>query len=449
MLPRVAIIVLNYNTPEMTDALAAYLEADLEYPNKRLYVVDNGSAGVPARTTHRLAENLGFTRGMHAAWRIAADEEPFDAYWFLNSDVGFEYGRHVLRDLVDVLFAREEYAQIAPQMNSPHRFMEQAQADAQRVPYLEPTATLVKAAALERLGFWDLDLTLGWGVDYDFGYRVRAAGLANILTSRARITHKEHKSIGDYSGYVNRAAAEMHGVLTRKYGPGWERIMRMRRVLPVVLTCCRDVDVTARFAASFRQAAHAMEAPRILVDLSASPRVTPAYVEVLASLRPAWIEFHPAEPQMSVYDSVQEAATLALGRVLPEAGEHDVILFLEDDVVFCSRFADLLADVSLPEDAGFLTLYSPGSGYGMPHVPADRFYGTQAVLFSRRAAADIAAHQHDMQASIPPGYDIRWSRWLAQRGFRLYATPASWVQHIGWQSRLHGSASHTSAVFQE
>jgi len=110
-----------------------------------------------------------------------------------------------------VLFARPEYAQIAPQMHSPHRFMEEAVADAQRVPYLEPTATLIKASTFDRVGFWDLDLTLGWGVDYDYGYRVREAGLVNVLTRRARITHKEHKSIADMSAYVERAASEMQG----------------------------------------------------------------------------------------------------------------------------------------------------------------------------------------------------------------------------------------------
>ena len=89
-----------------------------------------------------------------------------------------------------------------------------------------------------KLGFWDLDLTLVAGaLDYDYGFRIREAGLTSILTNRARIVHKEHQSIEDFSGYVERAASEMHTVLTQKYGPGWERIKRMRKVVPVILTC--------------------------------------------------------------------------------------------------------------------------------------------------------------------------------------------------------------------
>jgi len=185
----------------------------------------------------------------------------------------------------------------------------------------------------------------------------------------------------------------------------------------------------------------------VLVDLSASPRVTADYLNAIASLSPAWVDFHPREPDKSVYDSVQEAATLALARVLPDTADGDMILFLEDDVVFSSGFAEMLAATRLPDGAGFLTLYSPGGGYGTHEINPDHFYGTQAVLFSRAAAADIAEHQAQMQSEILPGYDIRWSRWLAKRGFRLYATAVSWVQHVGSQSRLHDGGSHASAIF--
>ncbi len=63
------------------------------------------------------------------------------------------------------------------------------------MPYLEATATLIKSSTIGTLGFWDLELTHGWGVDYDYGYRVRQARHLNILTSTARISHKEHQSI--------------------------------------------------------------------------------------------------------------------------------------------------------------------------------------------------------------------------------------------------------------
>src|SRR5262245_43613945 len=208
--PKVAIITLNYNTPLMTDALAHYLNHDLYYLNKKVYVVDNGSQAVATSTSVFLPENLGFTRGMYEGYRVAAAEDDYDAFWFLNSDVGFEYGNDVLGQLVEVLFSSPGFGQIAPQHNSTHKFMEHSYLEAQPVPYLEATATLIKATTLATVGFWELRLTYGWGVDYDYGYRVRAAGLSNILTNRARITHKEHQSINDLSAFTRQASAEMN-----------------------------------------------------------------------------------------------------------------------------------------------------------------------------------------------------------------------------------------------
>ena len=134
MKPRIAILVLNYNTPHLTDPLAVYLQSVLHYAGKDVYVIDNGSEKPPRSTTHRLPENLGFTRGMYEAWKIASSAGDYSAFWFLNFDVGFEYGDDILSDLVDVLFSSGEFAQISPQFNSPHQFMEKADCAAQKVP---------------------------------------------------------------------------------------------------------------------------------------------------------------------------------------------------------------------------------------------------------------------------------------------------------------------------
>lgn len=447
--PLVAIIVLNYNTPEMTDALAGYLENCLNYPRRKLYVVDNGSARPPASTTHRLPENLGFTRGMHEGFRIASREDDYDAYWLLNSDVGFEYGNDVLLDLADVLFSSDRYAQIAPQHNSPHRFMQRATSEAQLVPYLEPTATLVKASTIERVGFWDLRLTLGWGVDYDYGYRVREAGLANVLTSRARVTHKEHKSITNFSDYRDRASAEMNAVLAAKYGADWGRIMSDEsRVVPLVLTCDRDAELTARFVESFNAVRPALARPVVVVDTSGNEKLSARYLSLVAALDPRAVFVHPRVAGASVYDSVQEAAGFALAKALEETGEGDLVLFLEDDVRFSARFPERLRAIGeLAPDAGLFTFYLPGRGYGSSVVAPEKFYGTQCVLFPRPRVEEIVANWADIKRRLPPGYDIRWSRFLAERGYRLYAAEASYVQHLESVSRLHGHTNHVSQRF--
>jgi hypothetical protein len=52
-----------------------------------------------------------------------------------------------------------------------------------------------------------------------------------------------------------------------------------------------------------------------------------------------------------------------------------------------------------------------------------------------------------MHAAFPPGYDIRWSSYLAAQGYPLYATERSYVQHLSTLSRLHGHGTHASRCF--
>ncbi|MCA1564735.1 MAG: hypothetical protein LC803_03565 [Acidobacteria bacterium] len=449
--PKVAVIVLNFNTAALTDALAAYLRRDLRYPNKKVYVIDNGSDAPPASATHALPDNLGFTRGMHEGYLIASAEDAYDAYWFLNSDVGFEYGDDVLSHLCEVLFSSDAYAQIAPQHNSPHKFMEQAACEAQLVPYLEATAPLVKAATIELLGFWDLRLTYGWGVDYDYGYRVREAGLANVLTNRARITHKEHASITDFPDYVNRASAEMNAALAEKYGADWwERIMSPAgRIVPLILSCDRNAGLMEQFVASFRTVSAGLEPPVVVIDTSHTPKLSAKYLSLVAALAPASVYVHAREEGLSAYDSVQEAVNFAFRRVLEETREGDRVLFIEDDIIFSKRFNEKLRTLSIKPDTGLFTLYLPGNEYGSTVIDPHKFYGTQCVLFPRRPLQEIVANWDEIKRRIPPGYDIRWSRFLGERGYKLYGTEHSYVQHLQTVSRLHGEASHVSHKFRD
>jgi GT2 family glycosyltransferase len=448
-LPKVAIIVLNFNTSFMTDGLAHYLNHDLNYPRKRVYVIDNGSSPPPDSATHKLPNNLGFTRGMYEGYRIAAQEEEYDAFWFLNSDVGFEYGNNILLDLIDVLFSSESFAQIAPQHNSPHKFMELAALDATSVPYLEPTATLIKRSTIERLGFWDLDLTYGWGVDYDYGYRIRDAGMLNILTRRARVSHKEHQSIVDLAEYRDKAWAEMHAVLCQKYGDDWGRIMSFdSKIVPLILSCDRDWSLTERFVTSYRSVQAGLAKPIVIVDTSAGTSLSPQYLSLILALDPRAIHIHGKEAGMNTYDSVQEAVHFGLRVSLEETSPSDLVLFIEDDILFSTHFLKTLRSLEVKPDTGFITLYRPGSEYGAPVIDPNHFYGTQCVLFPRQPIEEIVTNWDDIKSRIPPGYDIRWSRFLGERGYKLYSTDYSYVQHLQGKSRLHGHGSHVSHTFR-
>lgn len=219
------------------------------------------------------------------------------------------------------------------------------------------------------------------------------------------------------------------------------------KVLPVILTCGEHVAVTRKFAASLVNVLHALRPPIVLIDMSTSPYLSADYLAVVASIAPAAVYVHPREARMSVYDSVQEAANEALGHALQHSHEDDYILFMEDDIVFSSLFPEKATNTYLGPETGFLTLYMPGNGYGFHIINPSHFYGTQCLLFTRKAAEEIVRGRDEMMANFLPGYDIRWSRFLAHKGYLLYCQERSYVQHQPGLSRLHHQVSHVSNCF--
>jgi hypothetical protein len=219
--------------------------------------------------------------------------------------------------------------------------------------------------------------------------------------------------------------------------------------VPLILTCDRDLATMRQFTSSFQTVQAGLASPVVVIDTSHSLRLSAEFLVMVAGLITRAIYIHPPEPCMSEYDSVQEASTFALKRALEETEGADQILFLEDDIVFSSRFLEKLRSLDVPADTGFVTFYLPDHEYGADIIDPNRFYGTQCLLLPRRAVEEIVAQIEYIKAKFYPGYDIRWSRFLAERGYRLYSTDQSYVQHLGTTSRLHRHHSHFSDCFVE
>src|SRR5665213_85324 len=113
-------------------------------------------------------------------------------------------------------------------------------------------------------------------------------------------------------------------------GPAWERIRRMRKVVPVILTCDRDHTLTSRFIESFRSVSDTIGKPVVVIDTSASPNLSPEFLTMVQALDPGIVAIHPPQPNMSLYESVEDAADSALSTALDHGDEDSYYLFLED-----------------------------------------------------------------------------------------------------------------------
>jgi GT2 family glycosyltransferase len=104
--PLVAVVILNWREPDATIACVQAVRG-LDYANKLIVVVDNGSAPAAVAALSRLegivlvcnAANLGFTGGVNVGLREAM-KLGADHVWLLNNDAATEPG--TLRKLVAI-----------------------------------------------------------------------------------------------------------------------------------------------------------------------------------------------------------------------------------------------------------------------------------------------------------------------------------------------------------
>ncbi|AMV40965.1 hypothetical protein [Planctomyces sp. SH-PL62] len=220
-------------------------------------------------------------------------------------------------------------------------------------------------------------------------------------------------------------------------------------IQPVVMTCARDTSLMRMFVESYaRRIADALPPPLASVDLTAAVTLPGDYVSLLHRLGPAAVAIHPRLGDATDFESINDAAYAALDHGLNGLGRRECLLFLEDDVVFSGRFIPFLAGVRLAPDAGLYTLYQPFGGYGSAVVPTRRFFGTQCLMMPKRAV-EVVLEDRGKSSEWPTlTYDLRWARSLARRGYKLYGSLESYVQHVGGISR-YGSESHRSETFVE
>jgi hypothetical protein len=100
---KVAILLLNFNLPEMTDKLVEQINRNINFPHQ-LFLLDNGSetAKRSKYATHILEKNIGMNGGIEYLWKLVKDDNQFDAYWFLCNDIILDEGRDYLLEMTEL-----------------------------------------------------------------------------------------------------------------------------------------------------------------------------------------------------------------------------------------------------------------------------------------------------------------------------------------------------------
>jgi len=118
--PKVSIIILNWNTTEITCALLRSLKDNLTYSNIEIIIVDNGSIKNPSTDFLAILDNIKIiinptNYGFSAGCNIGVKEATGNYYFFLNSDTEITTG--VIESLLSTFFIDKQTGLVSPVIN--------------------------------------------------------------------------------------------------------------------------------------------------------------------------------------------------------------------------------------------------------------------------------------------------------------------------------------------
>jgi hypothetical protein len=232
MSERVAALIVNFNMPERTDALAEYIAANVKWPVD-VIVIDNGSdLKAPSKyTALRLDENIqttgGWLMGLHYADALARKHgEPYLAYWFIITSAEFVSG--------DPLTPMAQYLQANPDAVGVHPALTQDSTTSWghlKTPgptwMIDNISSLYRADWFDGIGRFDPDMRFAWGIDLETCWKARQQGKGLYIHPDAQV-----QKVTDIGYRMNRmgmsaderkqlAGQNMAEVLSSRYGPDW------------------------------------------------------------------------------------------------------------------------------------------------------------------------------------------------------------------------------------
>ncbi len=252
-IPKVAVIVLNYNGKDVTLASLASL-AQMRYPNFDLIVVDNGSTdgsfvavaqAFPQVVQLRVEPNQGISNGLNFGLRHALAQD-YGYFLVLNNDI--EVDPDLLREMVAVAVADPTIGCVGPKAyyfwdrarlwstGGILRFFESVTRERgdgeldlgqydrdEEVDYVNGCALLKRREALVKTGLWDPVYFLGIE-DADWCVRMKQQGYRCFYAHRARLWHMISQTTGGYRAGRTFHTGRSSAIFVRKYARPWQKL---------------------------------------------------------------------------------------------------------------------------------------------------------------------------------------------------------------------------------
>jgi len=237
MTNRVALILVNYNMAERTDALVAAVRRHATCPVD-YFIVDNGSdISQPSKyTTVNLFPNQQTTAGWLAGLRAAKDWGEYFAYWFMITSAEFPVGHGDPAPMVNFLRDNPDAVGIHPALSAGStthwtHMITRGGCAPRQTWMIDNIASLYRADWFDSIGWFDERLIYAWGIDLETCWQARIHGRTLWIDERCRV--KKVTDIGYKLQRMNmsanerqvRATENMHKVLGEKHGRNWWEMM--------------------------------------------------------------------------------------------------------------------------------------------------------------------------------------------------------------------------------
>lgn len=239
-MPKVAIIVMNRDRPEITNKVVEQLHAmphreDIETD---LYVVECGSkkpGGCSQYMTHWFRDPsyrgryFGFNKGLG----FARQKQDYDYYWFVVNDIIFSEGQRCLTELIECMEESPKMALIGP-----------GELEADDYRGAEPTegmkwhkaatvhglAHLIRGEVIHTIGYMNPKFHYSQGAGTEYSYKLYSNGWFMAYSDVVTISHDQSGSTYgkvipiSRNEYNRRARIFATQYLTKNYGEDWDEL---------------------------------------------------------------------------------------------------------------------------------------------------------------------------------------------------------------------------------
>lgn len=253
---KVAVVVLNYRMPEMTDALVDSIRQKVKYPHD-LYVIDNGTPegeAIPKHTTQQCTPNRKFTGGFNFGlkavqeWERVQKRAIYEAVWIVCNDIRLNSPGDPLSACMHQIKKYEDTAQpigiIHPAIergagwNWPHMFRTHGTDGLHEAWFVDIIAPVYTRKMMNFLQWqFNADLLYGWGVDLYTCYEAWKNDMRVVVCDDAEVWHKmgttyeagKDLELDSFEALKAAAGGNQGEVLSKVYG---EKYMELFQKAP-------------------------------------------------------------------------------------------------------------------------------------------------------------------------------------------------------------------------